>query len=67
MESEKKYRGKKVYMYDLGNNLIQVFDTTNECANFFGCDNMYINHNLKYCSKKRKDDKWYVLKREEIK
>ena len=58
---------KKVYMYTLEGELIKVFETTNDCANFFGTDNLYINHNLKYCNKKRKDGKWYVLKREEIK
>lgn len=54
---------KKVYMYDLEGNLIKVFETTNDCGEFFGCDNDYINHNLKYCKKKRYKDTWVILSR----
>lgn len=54
---------KKVYMYDMNNNLIKIFETTLECAKYFGKPNSYINHSL-YCNDKiRKDNKWYKISR----
>lgn len=61
------YHRKKVYMYNLDNELVRVFETTEECADYFEKDVRYIYYNLKYCSKIRGKNKWYVLKREEIK
>lgn len=57
---------KPVYLYDADMNFIKKFETTQECADFFEKEMDYINHNLKYCKKIRKDDKWYVIKREMI-
>lgn len=54
---------KSVYLYDLDMNLIKEFRTTKECANFFDKDTNYISHSLKYNSKIRKDDVWYIIKR----
>lgn len=45
--------------------LVRIFDTTDECAEFFGKDREYIYHNLKYCEKIRKDGQWYEIKREQ--
>lgn len=56
---------KPIYMYDLDGNLVQYFNTTQDCANYFDkIDRDYINHNLKYCKKIRKDGKWYIISRE---
>lgn len=57
---------RKVYLYDLNNNLLKEFSTTEECANYFGKEREYINHNLKYCKKIRKDGEWFVIRREKI-
>lgn len=59
-----KNGGKPVYMYDLDGNFIRSFETTQECADYFEYEREYINHNLKYCDKIRKDDKWYRISRE---
>ena len=56
---------KKVYVYDIENNLIKVFKNTRSAAIFFGCDTEYLYHNIKYCKRKRKDGKWYILSRNE--
>ena len=57
-------KGKPVYIYDLEGNLVKEFETTSECAEYFNKEKDYINHNLKYYKKIRKDNIWYVLKRE---
>lgn len=54
---------KEVYMYDMNNVLVREFESTKECAKFFGTTREYINHNLKYCKKKRLDGVWYYLRR----
>ena len=63
-----KYHRKKVYMYNLDNELVRVFNTTEECGDYFGYDKAYLYHNLKYCKKIRhkKERKWYIIRREEI-
>ena len=55
---------KPVYMYDTEGNFIRKFETTEECADYFDKERDYINHNLKYCKKIRKDGRWYVISRE---
>lgn len=52
-----------VYMYDLKMNFIRKFETTQECAEYFGKERLYINHSLKYRAKIRKDGKWYIIRR----
>ena len=52
-----------VYMYDLEMNFIRKFETTQECAEYFGKERLYINHSLKYRAKIRKDGKWYIIRR----
>lgn len=66
-EREGKMRGitKKVYMYDLKGEKIKEFETTQDCADYFEKEREYINHNLKYCDKIRKNGCWYRLSREE--
>jgi hypothetical protein len=54
---------KPVYLFDIEGNFLKKFETTNECGEYFGKDREYINHNLKYCKKIRKDCKWYVIRR----
>lgn len=63
------FNRKKVYMYNLDNELVRVFDTTEECGRYFGYDKEYLYHNLKYCKKIRhkKERKWYIIRREELK
>ena len=61
------YNSKPVYLYDLDKNFICKFETTSDCGDFFNYDREYINHNLKYCKKIRKNGKWYIISREEIK
>ena len=51
-------------MYDLEGNLIKEFKTTQDCADYFDKEREYINHNLKYYDKIRKDGKWYRISRE---
>lgn len=63
---DKIINSKPVYLYDADMNFIRMFETTHECADFFDKDRDYINHNLKYCKKIRKDDKWFVIKRERV-
>ena len=58
-----KSHPKKVYMYDTNGNLLRVFETSFECADYFNKDVQYIYYNIKYFKKIRKDDKWYVIKR----
>ena len=53
---------KRVYLYK-DNELIKVFETTQECADYFDKELEYIYHNLKYCKKIRKDNEWYVINR----
>ena len=55
---------KPVYLYDVNMNFIKEFKTTYECAEFFDKDVGYINHNLKYYQKIRKDGVWYIIKRD---
>ena len=59
---------KKVYLYNLKHELIRVFDTTDDCADYFNYDRMYIYHNLKYCRKiyHKQEHKWYIIKRDLI-
>ena len=57
----------KVYMHDLSNKLIKIFNTTNECAEYFEKGADYIRHNMKYCQKIQRNGKWYKLSRKEIK
>ncbi len=59
----RKTTTKPVYLYDLEDNLLRKFKTTMECAEYFNKEPEYINHNLKYCNKIRKDDKWYRISR----
>lgn len=54
---------KPVYLYDIEGNFLRKFETTEECAEFFGKDRLYINHSLKYRAKIRKDGKWYIIRR----
>ena len=54
---------KKIELYDADMNYIKTFETTEECAEFFDKDTAYINHNLKYRDKIRKDGKWYKIRR----
>ena len=59
---------KKVYLYDINKELIQVFEDTEDCANYFNYDRQYIYHNLKYCKKiwHKEKRKWYIIKRDLI-
>jgi hypothetical protein len=50
-------------MYDTEGNLLKVFPTSFECADFFDKPPQYIYYNIKYFKKIRKDGKWYVIKR----
>lgn len=59
-----KNLAKPMYVYDMDGNLVMSFETTKECAEYFDKDRDYINHNIKYYKKIRKDDKWYKLSRE---
>ena len=59
-------RQKPVYLYDDKMKFIKKFETTQECADFFGKEKEYINHNLCYCSKIRKDNQWFVILRKNI-
>ena len=61
------YNTKPVYLYDTNYNFICKFDTTRDCAEWFDKDREYINHSLKYCKKIKKNYKWYIISREEIK
>lgn len=61
-----KNGSKPVYMYDMDGKLLKEFETTVDCADFFGKDREYINHNLKYYQKIRKDGTWYYLRRNKI-
>ncbi len=65
--NKKRTTTKPVYLYDANMNFIMKFETTSECAEYFGKETDYINHNLKYCKKIRKDDKWFIIKREMVK
>jgi len=56
--------GKAVYVYDVKGELIKEFETTKDCAEYFEKEREYINHNLKYYRKIRKDGEWYILSRE---
>lgn len=54
---------KAVYVYDMDGKLVKEFETTIDCADYFEKEREYINHNLKYCKKIRKDGKWYKISR----
>lgn len=56
-------RSKEVLLFTLEGHLIKIFDTTLECANYFGYTTDYINHNLKYCKRIKKEGKYYVITR----
>lgn len=61
---KKEYKvSRKVYLYDNEMNFIREFETTKECADYFGKEKDYINHHLKYREKIRKDGVWYRIKR----
>ena len=62
---KKSINTKKVYMYDTEGNLLRVFDTSFDCAEYFDYDNHYISYNIKYFKRIRhkKEQKWYVIKR----
>lgn len=59
------YKRRKVYLYSKEGTMVKTFETTDECADYFGYPREYIYHNLKYCKKIRKKDKekWYVISR----
>lgn len=57
---------KPVYLYSLDGKFIREFATTEECGDYFDKDKEYINHNLKYYKKIRKDGVWYLIKRKRI-
>lgn len=59
------YRRKKIYLYKLNGELLREFETTQECADYFGYPREYIYHNLKYCDKIRhkQKEKWYRISR----
>lgn len=59
-------KGKPVYVYNVKGELVREFETTQDCADYFEKDRDYVNHNLKYCQKIRKDGKWYYLRRNKI-
>ena len=56
---------KKVYMYDTNGNLLRIFDTSFDCADYFDKDVQYIYYNIKYFKKiwNKRERKWYVIKR----
>lgn len=63
--SKIKEKEKPVYLYTIDGKFIKIFNTTQECADYFDKDRVYIYHNLKYCKKIRKDHKeWYKISRE---
>lgn len=57
---------KPIYLYDLSMNLLESFATTQECADYLHKDVLYLYHNLKYCKRIRFNNKWYIIKRENI-
>jgi hypothetical protein len=57
-------KGKPMYVYGMDGKLEYEFETTQDCADFFEKDKDYINHNVKYCKKIRRDGVWYSLSRE---
>ena len=54
---------KPVYLFDVDGNFIRKFETTKECAEFFGKEREAINYNLKYHARIRKDGVWYRISR----
>ena len=58
-----KNGSKPVYMFDMDGNLLKEFETTQDCADYFEKDRDYVNHNLKYYQKIRKDGVWYKIRR----
>lgn len=54
---------KPLYLYDMNNNLIKKFDTTDEAAEYLGKAREYLYHALKYCNKFRFNNAWYKLSR----
>ena len=56
-------RTKPVKLFDEKMNFIKEFKTTRECAEFFNKSMAYINYNLKYFSKIRKNGKWFIITR----
>lgn len=63
---EKQINTKPVYLHRVDGTFIEKFNTTRDCADYFNKDREYINHNLKYCKKIRKNGKWFVIRREKI-
>ena len=63
-----KWRKKKkpIYLYDMKDQLIEEFETTDEFAEFCGKETSYIYHNLKYCKKMRINKGWFKIRREKI-
>lgn len=57
---------KPVYLHSLEGELIKVFSTTQECADFFDKDKDYINHAIIYNAKIRKEGIWYIIAREKL-
>ena len=57
---------KPVYLFDIEGNFLKKFETTQDCADYFGKEREYINHNLCYCDKFRYNGKWYRLSREKL-
>lgn len=57
---------KKVYLYNLNKELIKVFKTTQECADYFDYEREYIYHSLKYYKKIKRKGKWYLISRKEL-
>ena len=57
---------KPVYVYDLDLNLVKIFNTTQEFADYVNKEVQYIYYNMKYFKKFRFNNKWYILKRKPI-
>ncbi len=67
MISRWEKKKKPIYLYSENMKYIGKFNTTDDFAEYCGCEREYIYHNLKYCKKIRINEKWYVIKREMIK
>ena len=65
---EDKWRKKKkpIYLYDMRDQFIKAFETTDDFAEFCGKDRSYIYHNLKYCKKIRINKGWFKIRRKKI-
>jgi len=53
----------KIKLYNQNKEYIKTFESRQECAEYFDKFPEYISHNLKYCKRIRKDDKWYYLEK----